>query len=47
MPGGFREHGVEVNGAGHCVHVERPQEFAALTERFLAGVPRRCGQRRR
>jgi 2-succinyl-6-hydroxy-2,4-cyclohexadiene-1-carboxylate synthase len=30
---------VEVNGAGHCVHVERPQEFAALTERFLAGVP--------
>lgn len=26
----------KVDGAGHCVHLERPQEFAALIERFLA-----------
>ena len=26
----------EVDGAGHCAHLERPKEFAALTERFLA-----------
>jgi 2-succinyl-6-hydroxy-2,4-cyclohexadiene-1-carboxylate synthase len=25
----------EVDGAGHCVHVEKPQEFAALAGRFL------------
>ena len=27
---------VEVEGAGHCVHVEKPEEFADLVERFLA-----------
>ena len=26
----------EVDGAGHCVHLEKPKEFAALAERFLA-----------
>jgi 2-succinyl-6-hydroxy-2,4-cyclohexadiene-1-carboxylate synthase len=26
----------EVDGAGHCVHVERPEEFADVVERFLA-----------
>ena len=26
----------EVDGAGHCVHVEKPEEFATLAERFLA-----------
>ena len=29
----------EVEGAGHCVHVERSEEFAKLVERFLAGRP--------
>lgn len=29
----------DVEGAGHCVHVERPREFAALTLRFLADHP--------
>jgi 2-succinyl-6-hydroxy-2,4-cyclohexadiene-1-carboxylate synthase len=27
---------VEVDGAGHCVHVERPEEFADIVGRFLA-----------
>jgi 2-succinyl-6-hydroxy-2,4-cyclohexadiene-1-carboxylate synthase len=26
---------VAVEGAGHCVHVEKPEEFAELVERFL------------
>jgi 2-succinyl-6-hydroxy-2,4-cyclohexadiene-1-carboxylate synthase len=26
----------QVDGAGHCVHIEKPKEFAALAERFLA-----------
>jgi 2-succinyl-6-hydroxy-2,4-cyclohexadiene-1-carboxylate synthase len=26
----------EVDGAGHCVHVEKPEEFADLVDRFLA-----------
>jgi len=26
----------EVDGAGHCVHVEKPEEFARLAERFLS-----------
>jgi len=26
----------EVDGAGHCVHVEKPEEFADIVERFLA-----------
>ena len=30
-------HIAEVDGAGHCVHLERPEEFADLVERFLAG----------
>jgi 2-succinyl-6-hydroxy-2,4-cyclohexadiene-1-carboxylate synthase len=29
----------EVDGAGHCVHVERPEEFADVVERFLADRP--------
>jgi 2-succinyl-6-hydroxy-2,4-cyclohexadiene-1-carboxylate synthase len=28
---------VAVKGAGHCVHVERPEEFGDLVERFLVG----------
>lgn len=28
---------VEVRGAGHSVHVEKPAEFAAVVERFLEG----------
>jgi 2-succinyl-6-hydroxy-2,4-cyclohexadiene-1-carboxylate synthase len=27
----------EVDGAGHCPHLERPEEFAELVERFLEG----------
>lgn len=30
-------HIADVDGAGHCVHLERPEEFADLVERFLAG----------
>jgi 2-succinyl-6-hydroxy-2,4-cyclohexadiene-1-carboxylate synthase len=26
---------LDVEGAGHCVHVERPEEFSGLLERFL------------
>jgi 2-succinyl-6-hydroxy-2,4-cyclohexadiene-1-carboxylate synthase len=26
----------EVDGAGHCVHVEKPDEFADIVARFLA-----------
>jgi pimeloyl-ACP methyl ester carboxylesterase len=26
-----------VEGAGHCVHVEKPAEFVRLVERFLDG----------
>lgn len=29
-----------VEGAGHCVHLERPREFAARVERFLGTVAR-------
>ncbi len=29
----------EIEGAGHCVHVETPEIFADLVERFLAGRP--------
>ena len=29
----------EVQGAGHCVHLERPAEFAEIVERFLASRP--------
>jgi 2-succinyl-6-hydroxy-2,4-cyclohexadiene-1-carboxylate synthase len=29
----------EVDGAGHCVHVEKPEEFADIVGRFLADRP--------
>ena len=34
IPGSTLE---EVEGAGHCVHVEKPTEFEELVERFLDG----------
>lgn len=40
----------EVEGAGHCVHAEKPAEFASVVERFLeaaAATPRAEAPRRR
>lgn len=38
----------EISGAGHCVHLEKPEEFAELVGRFLADLPvARAGSRSR